>query len=45
MADRIPLARLGAADEVAAAIQFLLQPAAAYITGQVIHVDGGLGLA
>lgn len=45
MAERIPLARLGAADEVAATIQFLLQPAAAYITGQVIHVDGGLGLA
>jgi 3-oxoacyl-[acyl-carrier protein] reductase len=44
MAERIPFARLGKADEVAATIQFLLQPAAAYITGQVIHVDGGIGL-
>lgn len=45
MADRIPFARLGTSDEVAATIAFLLQPEAAYITGQVIHVDGGLGLA
>ena len=45
MSARIPFGRLGATDEVAAAIQFLLQPAAGYITGQVIHVDGGLNLA
>ncbi len=43
-AANIPFARLGAPDEVAATIAFLLQPEAAYITGQIIHVDGGLGL-
>lgn len=40
----IPLARLGLPDEVAAAIGFLLSAEAAYITGQLIHVDGGLTL-
>jgi NAD(P)-dependent dehydrogenase (short-subunit alcohol dehydrogenase family) len=39
---RIPLRRLGTTEEVAAAIAFLASPAAGYITGQVLHVDGGL---
>lgn len=42
--DRILLGRLGEPDEIAALIEFLLSPAAAYITGQTIHADGGLGL-
>jgi 3-oxoacyl-[acyl-carrier protein] reductase len=38
----IPLGRLGAADEIASAVGFLASPAAAYITGQTIHVNGGM---
>jgi 3-oxoacyl-[acyl-carrier protein] reductase len=38
----IPLRRIGTADEVAAAVRFLALPEAAYITGHVLHVDGGL---
>ncbi|TDH62267.1 SDR family oxidoreductase [Dankookia rubra] len=39
---RIPMRRLGATEEVAAAIAFLASPPAGYITGQVLHVDGGI---
>ena len=38
----IPLRRFGQAEEVAEAVAFLAGPAAAYITGQVLTVDGGL---
>ncbi|HTV85575.1 MAG TPA: 3-oxoacyl-ACP reductase FabG [Dyella sp.] len=38
----IPMQRAGTADEVAAAVQFLLSPQAAYITRQVLAVNGGL---
>jgi 3-oxoacyl-[acyl-carrier protein] reductase len=38
----IPLARFGESAEVAAVIRFFLSPRAAYITGQVLSVDGGL---
>ncbi|ONI80981.1 3-oxoacyl-ACP reductase [Actinosynnema sp. ALI-1.44] len=36
--------RLGQADEVAATIEFLASPAASHVTGQVIHVSGGMYL-
>jgi 3-oxoacyl-[acyl-carrier protein] reductase len=42
MIERIPLGRVGTAGEVAAVVDFLASEAAAYITGQVIHVSGGL---
>ncbi len=38
----IPAGRLGTAEEVAAAVAFLVQPEAGYITGQVVGVNGGL---
>jgi 3-oxoacyl-[acyl-carrier protein] reductase len=38
----VPLRRLGTADEVAAAVLFLALPEASYITGHVLHVDGGM---
>ena len=41
---RIPLGRLGGADEVAKAVAFLLSAASDYMTGAVLPVDGGLRL-
>jgi 3-oxoacyl-[acyl-carrier protein] reductase len=39
---RIPLGRLATPEEVAAAVLHLAAPAASYVTGTVLHVDGGL---
>jgi len=39
---RIPLGRIGSAEDIAEAVAFLCSPEASYITGQVIRVNGGL---
>jgi 3-oxoacyl-[acyl-carrier protein] reductase len=39
---RIPARRIGVADDVAACVLFLAAPAAGYVTGQVLTVDGGM---
>jgi 3-oxoacyl-[acyl-carrier protein] reductase len=44
IADLVPLARIATADEIAGAIAFLASHDAAYITGAVLPVDGGLGM-
>ncbi|MEY3587595.1 MAG: 3-oxoacyl-[acyl-carrier-protein] reductase [Actinomycetota bacterium] len=41
---QVPLARMATADEIAGVVEFLAGPDAAYITGAVVPVDGGLGM-
>jgi Tropinone reductase 1 len=40
-----PLARIGEPEEVASVVAFLCMPAASYITGQSIAIDGGFSVA
>jgi len=42
---RIPLGRLGQTEDIAAAVAYLASPAAGYVTGTVLHVNGGMYLA
>lgn len=42
LAERVPLGRVGSPEDVAAAVLYLVSPAAAYVTGAVLVVDGGL---
>lgn len=42
---QIPLGRLGSAIEIANAVAFLASPGAAYITGETLHVNGGMHMA
>ena len=41
---RIPMGRIGQPEEVARVIEFLLSDGASYVTGECIHVDGGMML-
>jgi 3-oxoacyl-[acyl-carrier protein] reductase len=42
MLSEIPLAALGEAEDVAAAVEYLVSDQAGYVTGQTIHVNGGM---
>ena len=45
MLERVPLGRLGNVQEIAATVAFLASPNAAYISGETIHVNGGMYMA
>ena len=42
LVENVPLGRLGRVDDIAQAVAFLCSPAAAYITGATLHVNGGM---
>jgi 3-oxoacyl-[acyl-carrier protein] reductase len=44
LVENVPLGRLGRAEDVAQAVLFLCSPAAAYVTGATLHVNGGMDM-
>ena len=44
LSSNVPLGRLGSTEEVAAGVSYLASPSAAYVTGSVLAIDGGLGM-
>ncbi len=42
---QVPMARLGSVDDIAAAVLFLCGPGASYVTGETLHVNGGMYMA
>ena len=40
----VPAGRLAQSDEISAAVVYLASPDAAYVTGQTIHVNGGMAM-
>ena len=45
LTSRIPMAKLGSGEDVANSVAFLSSEAASYITGETIHVNGGMYMA
>jgi 3-oxoacyl-[acyl-carrier protein] reductase len=44
LVERIPLGRLGTPEDVAAAVLYLASPGAGWVTGQTLHVNGGMAM-
>ncbi len=44
LTESIPAGRLGSGDDIAAAVLYLASDEAAYVTGQTMHVNGGMAM-